>query len=317
MLYVTTRGNVSPQTAYHALREATGEDGGLYVPMQLPKFSAEDLGGMTFGQTVAEVLNRFFSTQLTGWDVDFAIGRYPIRLLPMSHRIFVTEIWHNPELSFHMTCRELTALISGDAAEEAGSWGKIAITIAFLFGIYGELIRSGSAAPDSPVDISVACGDFSLPMAALYAKRMGLPVANVVVCCNENCAPWDLVCKGELKTVTPALKTALPACDHALPPELERLLHLCGGTDAVGQYRLRAEQGGVYFPDDDTALALRTALCVSVISSQRVPSSQSHLHASTGREFGLYDTLAWNGLMDHRARAGEVRPGLVIAEESP
>ncbi|MBR0319604.1 MAG: hypothetical protein IIX10_00985, partial [Clostridia bacterium] len=58
-------------------------------------FSQEEINllyGMSFNRRVAEVLNRFFHTKLTGWDIDFCIGRYPVRMEQLAHRIFMAEL---------------------------------------------------------------------------------------------------------------------------------------------------------------------------------------------------------------------------------
>lgn len=319
MLYVTTRGNEPPQTALHAMNHARGGDGGLYIPVRIPDLSQEisTWGTKSFGQATAEILNLFFETRLTGWDVEFAIGRHPVRLLTMSHRILLTETWHNPTLDFQGILAELTALVAPDSAPVPGSWGEIGIRIAVLFGIFAELTAGSRLPGEGPVDISVASGDFSGPMAAVYAKRMGLPIGNIIVCCNENCAPWDLVCKGELKTGAPPMTTALPECDHPVPPGMERLLFLCGGSSVVFRYLSRAEQGGVYFPEESVSQALRSLIQVSVVSSRRILSDLPNLYSTTGRVFGPYDALTWCGLMDYRARAGESRLSLVMADHHP
>lgn len=319
MLYVTTRSDNDPKTAYHALTETRAEDGGLYLPMGQKRLSQEEIAALkekSFGEAVAEILNRFFSTHLTGWDVEFAIGRYPVRLQTMSHRMILTETWHNPDWDFSRMIGELCSLLTGDQTALPGEWGVIAIRIAVLFGVFAELLRSGELTEDTSVDISVTSGDLSGPMAAVYAREMGLPIANVVVCCNENCGVWDLVSKGELRTGLQPLKTALPECDHVLPDAMERLIHFCGGEAAVGEYLHRVGQGGVYFPDEETCGAIRACLQVSVISSKRILMSLKNIYKTTGKVLGPYAALTWCGLMDYRARTGESRLSLVLSERS-
>lgn len=320
MLYVTTRSNSDPQTAYRALTETRTEDGGFYLPMKMPVFSREAVAALkekSFGEAVADILNLFFSTHLTGWDVEFCIGRYPVRLIPMSHRMILTETWHNPDWVFSRTIRELTALISGTKSEDAGDWGAIAIRIAVLFGIFAELMHTGGLESDSLVDISVPSGDFAAPMAAVYARGMGLPIANVVVCCNENSAPWDMLSRGELRTGSVAVRTALPECDHVLPEGLERFVYECGGETAVSDYLSRARRGGVYFPDDETLANMRAMLQVSVVSSKRILSSLPNIYRTTGKVLGTYTAMTWCGLMDYRARTGESRLSLILSDRSP
>ena len=103
MLYVTTRSNQDVFTTNRALCEMRAPDGGLYVPFKMPAFSRKEilaLADLPFSQRMAEVLNLLFRCKLTGWDIDFCIGRYPVRLKPMGHRVVIGECWHNPGWTF-------------------------------------------------------------------------------------------------------------------------------------------------------------------------------------------------------------------------
>ena len=100
MLYVTTRNNRDAYTAQRVLRENRGPDGGLYVPFREPVFSREEIDALkekSFHQCVAEVLNRLFNTKLIRWDVEFCVGRYPVRLVNLPQRIIAGE-WRGRRL---------------------------------------------------------------------------------------------------------------------------------------------------------------------------------------------------------------------------
>ena len=80
MLYITTRDKNESYTSYRALHEGFAPNGGLLLPMRFPEFSPEEIRGMkqnSFCENIAGILNLFFSTGLSGWDVEFAIGRKP------------------------------------------------------------------------------------------------------------------------------------------------------------------------------------------------------------------------------------------------
>lgn len=320
MLYATTRSNSDPVTAHRALTDLCAQDGGLYVPYRLPEFTPDDIAELkdkTFGQAAADILNLFFGTKLDGWDVDFAIGRYPIRCVPMSHRIVIAETWHNLDWDFSRMVSCLVDLVAGSDIPEPGNWAFTAIRIAALFGILAELLGNGMAKPGEKVDIAVVSGDFSLPMAAWYARKMGLPIANIVVCCNENSAPWDLIYKGELRTGAVAIPTATPDCDQALPRGLERFIHACGGEGEVERYLDICRRGDVYFPGEDIYPGMRKDTHASVISGKRVLSAIPNLYKTNSYLPGLYTALAYSGLLDYRARTGESRLAVVLSEQSP
>ena len=102
MLYVTTRNKTDSFTAHKVLRDGFASDGGQFAPLRLPVLSreqVEEIMQKPFCEAVAEVLNLFFSVRLTGWDVEFAIGRRPVKMNQLGSKIIVAEFWNNPDHS--------------------------------------------------------------------------------------------------------------------------------------------------------------------------------------------------------------------------
>ena len=229
MLYVTTRSREESFTAGRPLSEDRAPDGGFFVPMQMPRFDRREIKAMgekSFSQNVAEILNLLFQTQLDSWSVDFGIGRHPVRLVNVSGRAVIAETWHNPSWNFQRLVKSVEKMIrqSDQISPVPTDWLVIASRIAVLFGIFGELMKTGETGIDNPMDVVVPVGDFSAPMAAWYARSFGLPVGNILCCCNENAGCWNFIHKGEIRCDAPVVETTTPACDHAVPVGLERLI---------------------------------------------------------------------------------------------
>lgn len=321
MLYVTTRNSKDAYTAHRALCEKRGPDGGVYVPFRKPNFTEADieaLAGKPFNACVAEVIDLLFNTRLSRWDVDFCVGRYPVRLHTMSHRIIIGECWHNPEWDIsYMVCNLANRIRVKGNAGDLGDWPEIGVRIAILFGIFGELQRAGVASLQTPVDVSVLSGDFAAPMAAWYARSWGLPIGNIVCCCNENSSVWELFHHGEFRTGSIAVKTAVPDADVAVPVSLERLLHACGGYAETHKYVEACRRGGVYRPNDVILSRLRGGMDVSVVSGKRTESAIINVYRTHSYLMGPYTAMAYTGLLDYRARTGESRYSLVLAEKNP
>lgn len=320
MLYATTRSNSNPVTAHRALTDTCAPDGGLYIPYRLPEFTRSEIAALkdkTFGQAAADILNLFFGSKLDGWDIDFAIGRYPVRCVPMSHRIVIAETWHNLDWDFSRLTQSLANLVSGEEIAHLNDWTLTSIRIAVLFGLFAELLADGSVDITAPADLAITSGDFSAPMAAWYARQMGLPIANIIVCCNENSAPWDLIYKGELRTGAAAIPTATPDCDQTLPVGMERFIHACGGEREVRRYLEICRKGEIYFPSEDVYPTMRRNTHASVVGSKRVLSAIPNLYKTNSYLPGLYTALAYSGLLDYRARTGESRLAIVLSEQSP
>lgn len=322
MLYVTTRDNRDAYTPSRVLRNNRAEDGGLYAPFRLPRLSSEEiaaLGEKTFSQSVADTLNLFFNTELTSWDVEFAIGRYSVRLIQLRQRILLGECWHNPDWQFSRIAESLASLLRGDKKmdEPSADWATVGIRIAVIFGIFSELIRCGIAGQDRAVDVSVVSGDFSAPMSAWYAREMGLPIGTILCCCNENSAIWELFCHGQLRTDGVAVETTTPEADVVVPVGLERLIHAVAGHEEASRYVDCLRRGATYYVDDRLLQQLRRGIYVMVSSQRRVAETIPNVRKTDGCIFSPYCALAYAGLLDYRARTGERRYGLILGEKSP
>ena len=318
MLYVTTRNNLETYTAHRALTENRGPDGGFYVPFRLPQFDKaqiESLVKRPFSQCVADTLNLFFSCRLTAFDVDFCIGRCPVRLVMMSHRIMLGETWHNLQWDFDRMIKQLYAKVTGQEEAVPTDWFRIALRIGVLFGFFGKLMRKEIGSVRSSVDLAVLSGDFSAPMAAWYARNMGLPIGNIICCCNENNGPWELLHHGEIRTNNVAMETATPDGDYAVPPDLERFVHGCGGHREALRFLECCRLGRMYIPSDLAYEQMQKGMYVSVIGQVRGTSAIPNIYRTHDQILDPYGALIYSGLLDYRAKTGESRGALILCEK--
>ena len=315
MLYVTTRNNRDAFTVNRALTEDRCPDGGMYLPFRAPQFGHTEIDSQapeSFAQCLADVLNRLFNAKLTPWDIEFCIGKSPVRLRSLRHRIIIAEFWHNPDWSFNSTVNKLTAMLC-DQETAPTDWVKIAVRTAMLFGIFGELKRSGIEA----ADISLVSGDFLGPISAWYARQWGPPIDNIICCCNENNSLWELLCHGQIKTDALSIPTITPDADIIIPSDLERLIYECGGISEVNLYLSACRQGKAYCPEDSVLQRLRKGLYASVVSSHRLKTVIPSVWQTHGYLMSSYTALAYSGLLDYRAKTGATGYSLVLSEKCP
>ena len=250
MLYATTRSNSHVETTYRAVHMDRCKDGGFFVPFRVPQLEMEQIKALAkrpFGENMANLLNLFFSCGLTAWDVDFILGRNPVKICSVPHRIFIAEAWHCGDNRFDRGIDALSSRICGEEqVSQPTNWVRIAVHIAAIFATYGLLLAEGRTDVYTPMDIAVPTGDFTAAIAARYARAMGLPLGNIVCGCNANGGVWDLLHRGELNTNAVAVKTNTPLADVAVPENLERLVDITLGKEAVRVYLDKCRTGSMY-----------------------------------------------------------------------
>lgn len=322
MLYVTTRTKSDTYTAAHVLNEDRASDGGYFVPMHLPVWSRdqlEQLADRSFCENVAEVINLLFGTKLDGWAISFAIGRYPVKMVNLGNRTLAAETWHNPAWHFERLARGIEKAIrqSDQICPVPTDWVVTASRIAVLFGIFGELIRDGSASFDQKVDLVVPSGDFSAAMACHYGRKMGLPIHNILCCCNDNAACWSLIHKGLLRTDAAVIPTDTPQCDYAVPSGLERLIFDTLGLEQTLAFLQTCDRGGNFYLEPHELQLLRQGLYATVVSSRQMESAVLSLYRSNGYLADPCTALCSAGIGAYRSKTGESRTAVILSMVSP
>lgn len=312
MLYVTTRNDRDAYTAHRAIFENYGPDGGVYVPFTLPEYTQKEIVSLkdkSFSETVASVLNLFFASRLTGWDVDFCIGREPVRLRQMNHKIAVAELWHNLDGKYNYFVTGLSAMICEKAGKAfVSDWVRIAIRIAVLFGVYGEMLRNQLLGDEDTFDVSVLSGDFSAPIAVWYCRKLGLPVETIICTCADNEAVWDFLSRGSLHST---------GANTALLTGLERLI--VGVFDAVevSRYLASSQAGCAYSLEEEQLPVLNFGFFATVAGTNRAADTMNSVYRASNYILDPGTALCFGGLQDYRAKTGESRLTLLLAEEAP
>lgn len=286
MWYITS-GNLQSISPLRTLQSAD-----RVLPLYTPD-ALSALGEQSFGAAAAQCCNRLFGCRMDARDVEFALGRSPMELSCLGHRVLAAEPWHNPGRSLSWAVRRMTARILGIPEETANptQWGTIAVGIALLAGMFALLKGRGIC---GEVDLAVFAGDFTLPMAAYYARRMGLPVGGIICACWECSALWELFHRGEVSM--------------ACPPCAELLLYDCLGAEEAERF----STGEAYALSAEQTKRLRSSMSVYVIGQKRAEL----LAATAYPTGGIPGACAYAALQDHRACGASTRQAVVFSPEA-
>lgn len=308
MLYVSTRNIHETYTAYRALHETFAPDGGQFAPFYLPKISDTELKRMrsqSCCDTIAEILNIFFGSRVSGWDVECLIGRSPIKLEAMHHKLVVAELWRNPEGSYDYLLRYLYGLLRGTEVktERPNGWARIAIEIAIIFGVYSTLEQSNLS-----YNVAISDDDFSEFTSVYYAMKMGLPIDFCVYTSVENSAVWDLLNRGEFLVSNLSFK---PNSVNYF----ETLVFKMFGAEQVTQFVCAYNNKGVFRIDEEQKAYLADVLFSAVSSADRIDAVISSIYRSNHYEASPDTALSFSGLQDYRSATGVSKDTLIFAKK--
>ena len=109
--------------------------------------------------------------------------------------------------------------------------GRLAPQIVYYYDAYLKLVRAGRIQMGEPVDFSVPTGNFGDILAGYYAKRMGLPVAKLIVASDKNNVLADFLTTGVYDRNRPFFTTISPSMDILISSNLERMLYFLSDGD--------------------------------------------------------------------------------------
>ncbi len=311
MLYATTRSKTDSYTDYRTLFEDRAPNGGFFLPMRLPRLEHTQLltiKEQSFGETVAFILNLFYTGRITSWDVDCSVGKNPVKVISVDHRVLLAKLWDNPQGEYRYLCTKLYEKLCAGERKELTDWANIAIRIAVLFGVYGIVQKSQIKS----FDISVNTGDFSDPMAAWYAREMGLPIGRIICTCNETNLVWDFLHRGELNAAM--LTSELNASN---PTGIERLIFHTLGLEHTQNYLEISFKGDIYRVSPEHLRLLNDGMFVSVVGKDRPESVISAFYGANDIILDPNTALSYGGLQDYRSKAGESTPTVLLWDNSP
>ena len=131
--------------------------------------------------------------------------------------------------------------------------GRLVPQVVYYFAAYAQLLRAGAIEAGDAVEFCVPTGNFGDILAGYYAKRMGLPVAKLVVASDKNNVLADFLTTGVYDRNRPFFTTISPSMDILISSNLERMLYFLSDGDCelvAGLMEQLAQTGRYEVPAD-------------------------------------------------------------------
>ena len=120
------------------------------------------------------------------------------------------------------------------------NFGRLAPQIVYYVSAYCGMVRAGDIVPGEKINVAVPTGNFGNILAAVYAKRMGLPLGRLICASNRNNILTDFLRTGVYDRNRPFYTTSSPSMDILISSNLERLLYHLHGNDPEATSALMA-----------------------------------------------------------------------------
>lgn len=148
----------------------------------------------------------------------------------------VKKIFSDQEVIKHMA-KNNCAMSSANSI----NWGRLLPQIVYYISAYLDLITSEQISKGESINFCVPTGNFGNILAAYFAKKMGIPVHQLICASNSNNILTDFFRKGEYNLKRNFIKTISPSMDILISSNLERLLYYYSGKNDVVTAKRMAE----------------------------------------------------------------------------
>ncbi len=153
----------------------------------------------------------------------------------------VKEIFANSEI-------RKTAEENGEFLSSANSINiaRLVPQIAYYVSAYIDLVKCGYIKDGEALNVSVPTGNFGDILAGWLAKKMGIPLGELVCASNRNRVLTDFFVTGVYDTCRPFFATTSPSMDILIASNLERLLCFSFGTEATAGFMKALKEDGSF-----------------------------------------------------------------------
>ena len=110
--------------------------------------------------------------------------------------------------------------------------GRLLPQVVYYVYTYAQLVKGNEITIGEPINVSVPTGNFGNILAAYYAKKIGVPINQLICASNTNNVLTDFFTTGEYNRKRPFYLTTSPSMDILVSSNLERLIYHLSGDDA-------------------------------------------------------------------------------------
>ena len=184
MKFISTRGKSPAVTAAEAIRRGLAPDGGLYVPDELPVFSASELEALyalPYAELSAAVLERFLPGFSREELLDYTKKAYPsfdddavVPLHALGDKLWTMELFHGPTCAFKDVALQILPYLLAASVRKCADDHTVAILVA-TSGDTGKAALEGFAdVPGTKIAVFYPDGGVSDIQRAQMAAQTGV-----------------------------------------------------------------------------------------------------------------------------------------------
>lgn len=226
----------------------------------------------------------------------------------------VKNIFSSEELRQNL---ELSKMVFSSA--NSINWGRLLPQIVYYFWAYIQAVELGKIKPDEKINIVVPTGNFGNILAAYYAKRMGLPLAQLICASNKNNVLTDFFNSGIYNSKRPFYLTSSPSMDILISSNFERFLFEITDRDSrkVGQWFSALAEKGSYQVDIGILELCRQNMAAGWADEESVADTIRKIYQDSEYLLDPHTAVGMKVYQEYRANSGDNSYTVLTSTASP
>ncbi|MBF0709634.1 MULTISPECIES: threonine synthase [unclassified Gemella] len=193
--------------------------------------------------------------------------------------------------------------------------GRLIPQVVYYFKAYSDLVVSGKIKRGDKVNFVVPTGNFGNILAGYYAKKIGLPVNNLVCASNANNVLYDFLTEGVYDRNRDFLKTISPSMDILISSNLERLLYYLtdGDNTYVNSLMTDLKEKGKYQISAELLAKLQGDFIAGYATNEETAKVIKEVYEKEGYLLDTHTAVGYKVLLEQELDG----PSIVLSTASP
>jgi threonine synthase len=199
------------------------------------------------------------------------------------------------------------------------NWGRLLPQIVYYYWAYLQAVEQGKIKPGAGLNVVVPTGNFGNILAAYYARKMGLPIHQLICASNKNNVLTDFFRTGIYQSRRPFYLTMSPSMDILISSNFERFLYETSGHDCetVKQWFRELGENGSFRVDEKTLQRSQAEIFAGWADEDEVRATISKGYEQFGYVFDPHTAVAVKVYEDYLRISEDDTYSVIVSTASP
>lgn len=198
--------------------------------------------------------------------------------------------------------------------------GRLFPQVAYYVSTYVSLVDTGCINEGEAFDVVVPTGNFGNILAGYFAKKMGIPIGQLICASNKNNVLSDFFETGIYDMKRPFYTTSSPSMDILLSSNFERFLFYVSGENAgkVAQWEKELQTTGRMAVTTESLKILRKDFAGGWINDAETRAVINHVYNDYGYLLDPHTAVAYGVYLNrHKQGVGSSRHTIIMSTAHP